>query len=84
MRSVIVALPGRVTGLSAPGAVRWINPEHVVSVRPRLAVTLEGLDLFVELKLEGLPLFETWIGTFENKELADSRRQSYLAELAAS
>jgi len=50
----------------------------------QLAVTREGVDVFVELKLEGLPLFETWMGTFESKELADSRRQSYLAELTAS
>ena len=49
-----------------PPADRWGEPQ---------------LDLIVEVKLEGVPLFETWLGSFRTVQRADERWLAFLAEL---
>lgn len=80
----LVALPGRVAGQTEPAAVRWINPEHIVSIRPRMGGGEPELDLIVEIKLEGIPLFETWLGSFRTVQKADERWQAFLTGLTES
>lgn len=79
----LVALPGRARGGGDPVPARWINPEHIVSVRPRMAGGPPQVELLIELKLEGMPLFETWLGSFSTLDAADQRWQAFLQELTA-
>jgi hypothetical protein len=79
----LVELPGKVSGQGEPGTVRWVNPEHVVSVRPRVTGVPPHVELHVELKLEGMPLFDSWFGTFHSVEGADRRWRAFLDDLTA-
>ncbi|MCS5716429.1 hypothetical protein NVV95_17925 [Herbiconiux sp. CPCC 205716] len=65
-----VSLPDRD---GPPGAARmWINPEHVVSLVPK--VSRDGIShtLRVEIKLVGTPAFEAWLGAFDSNDEADA------------
>jgi hypothetical protein len=76
-----VSLPDRD---GPPGAARmWMNPEHIVSLVPK--ITRDGTNhiLRVEIKLIGTPAFDAWLGAFASGELADERWASFLAELRA-
>lgn len=77
-----VSLPDRD---GPPGAARmWINPEHVVSLVPK--VTRDGTHhiLRVEIKLVGTPAFDTWLGAFTSGELADEGWKLFLGKLQRS
>ena len=74
-----VALPDRD---GPPGAARmWINPEHIVSLVPKL--TRDGTHhvLRVEIKLVGTPAFDAWLGGFDTGDKVDERWKAFLKEL---
>ncbi len=80
-----VSLPDRD---GPPGASRmWINPEHVVSLVPKVSRDGTHHLLRVEIKLVGLPAFDAQVAgelagkTVESGDLADERWRSFLAEL---
>jgi hypothetical protein len=77
-----VELPGRVPGASVSMTERWINPEHVVSVKPRFSGVQPSVELIVELKLEGLPIFEAWFGVFDSVAAADAVWQVFLHDIS--
>lgn len=76
----LVALPGRIRGQANAGPVQWINPERIVTIRPKISET-DTFDLTIELKLDGVPLFETWFGSYPTIDAADARWQAFLHEL---
>jgi hypothetical protein len=61
----------------------WINPEHVVSLVPK--ITRDGVHhtLRVEVKLVGLPAFDAWLGAFDDAEAANTSWSAFLAMLQA-
>lgn len=68
-----------------PGAARmWINPEHVVSLVPKVSRDGTHHVLRVEIKLVGTPAFDAWLGAFTSGELADERWKTFLSELQRS
>jgi hypothetical protein len=77
----LVPLRGKVNGSAEPAVVMWVNPDHIVSVRPKISGTVPAIDVHVELKLEGLPLFDSWLGQFKTADAADSAWTALLAEL---
>ena len=74
-----VSLPDR-DGPS--GASRmWINPEHVVSIVPKLTSDGALHILRAEIKLVGTPAFDAWLGAFDSGEGADEGWRAFLAKL---
>ncbi|MCS5735762.1 hypothetical protein [Herbiconiux daphne] len=64
------------------GAARmWINPEHVVSLVPKVSTDGSRHVLRVEIKLIGTPAFDAWLGVYDTGEEADSRWALFLSEL---
>lgn len=60
--------------------MQWINPERIVSIRPKINEG-KAFDLIVELKLDGVPMFETWFGSYPTLDEADARWLEFLHEL---
>lgn len=48
------------------GGAIWINPEHVVSLRPLTSGAEPDVMLSVEIKLEGMPLFSAPLGNYHS------------------
>lgn len=46
------------------GGSIWINPKHIVSLRPLTMGSEPVISLTVQVKLEGMPLFTVSLGTF--------------------
>jgi hypothetical protein len=61
----------------------WINPEHVVSLVPKINRDGTRHILRVEIKLVGTPSFDAWLGQFDTGEQADDRWKAFLGELDA-
>lgn len=79
--SRFVSLPDR--NGPADAAVMWINPEHVVSLIPKITRDGSHHILRVEIKLVGTPAFDAWLGHFGTAELADDRWSAFLVEMAS-
>ena len=62
----------------------WINPEHVVSLVPKVVRDGVNHSLRVELKLAGVPAFDAWLGDFDDAEAADACWASFLTMLRGS
>jgi hypothetical protein len=82
----LIPLPDR-DGL--PGDSRlWINPEHITSLAPSMNRshdhTGDVITLFVELKLEGLPMQRAWLATCAHAEDADAKWQSFLESVTGA
>ncbi|ARJ07670.1 hypothetical protein B5808_20040 (plasmid) [Cnuibacter physcomitrellae] len=60
----------------------WINPEHVVSLVPKVQNDGTHHVLRVEIKLVGAPAFGAWLGRFEFGAAADVRWREFLEDLA--
>lgn len=60
----------------------WINPEHVTSLAPSVNRSQDQdgdvFTLFVELKLEGLPMQRAWLATCVSINEADASWQCFL------
>ena len=76
----LVSLPDK----SGPvGSARmWFNPEHVVSVVPKVSHDGTTYMLSVELKLTGVPLMTAWLGDYETDILADVAWHAFLHTIA--
>lgn len=60
----------------------WVNPEHVVSLVPKVSRDGTHHVLRVEIKLVGMPAFDAWLGSFASGDEADARWRAFVAELA--
>ena len=56
----------------------WFNPEHVVSVVPKVSNDGMTYTLSVELKLTGMPLMNAWLGNYSTAALADAAWHMFL------
>jgi hypothetical protein len=64
------------------GAARiWINPNHVISLVPKISRDATHHILRVEIKLVGTPAFDAWLGAFDTGDQADARWKAFLDEL---
>ncbi|GAA2246458.1 hypothetical protein GCM10009851_34910 [Herbiconiux moechotypicola] len=57
----------------------WINPEHVVSVVPK--VHRDGTHHILRVEILGTPAFDTWLGEFDSGADADTRWGEFLHDL---
>ncbi|MCS5716399.1 hypothetical protein NVV95_17770 [Herbiconiux sp. CPCC 205716] len=65
----------------AGSARMWINPEHVVSLVPKVHRDGTHHILRVEIKLVGTPAFDAWLGKFDSGADADTRWGEFLRDL---
>jgi hypothetical protein len=59
----------------------WINPEHVVSLVPKVHRDGTHHILRVEIKLVGTPAFDAWLGKFNSGADADARWGEFVHDL---
>nr|WP_322843334.1 hypothetical protein [Herbiconiux sp. KACC 21604] len=60
----------------------WINPDHVVSLVPKLSRDETHHILRVEIKLVGSPAFDAWLGTFKTGDEANAGWAAFLGTLS--
>ena len=63
------------------GGSIWVNPEHIISVRPLTRGSAPTVTLTVEVKLEGMPLFIAPLGDFPTEAEATVAWAHFLATL---
>jgi hypothetical protein len=63
------------------GGSIWINPQHIVSVRPLTRGSAPTVTLTVEVKLEGMPLFIAPLGNFSTEAEATVEWARFLSTL---
>jgi len=68
----------------AGSARLWFNPDHIVTVAPRVIQTDAGHTLSVELKLTGIPVMDAWLGDHPSAETADTAWRDFLTSLDAN
>ncbi|KQO98727.1 hypothetical protein [Leifsonia sp. Leaf264] len=78
----LIAVLGKVNGQSEPAVVEWVNPDHVSAVRREVVGTEPRVELYVSLKVSGMPLTRSWFGAFSTAAEAESRWEAFLAEIA--
>jgi hypothetical protein len=61
----------------------WVNPDHIVSVAPVFQTTEAGVQLYVEMKIEGSALFKSRMAAYPNREAAAVGFQEFVAGLQA-
>lgn len=59
----------------------WINPEHIVSLVPKVHRDGTHHILRVEIKLLGTPAFDAWLGKFASGAEADAHWREFLRDL---
>lgn len=79
--SRFVSLPDR--NGPAGAAVMWINPEHVVSLIPKITRDGSHHILWVEIKLLGTPAFDAWLGQLDTSDQADARWSAFLTDMTS-
>lgn len=57
----------------------WVNPDHVVSLRPLITGAEPVLVLAVEIKLEGTALFTAPLGSFPSDAESNEAWLRFLA-----
>lgn len=62
----------------------WINPDHIVSLVPKVHRDGTHHILKVEIKLVGTPAFDAWIGQYTSGEHADEGWRDFLMEMGQS
>lgn len=73
----------------SPGDSRlWINPDQIVTAAPSIT---GGQDthgdvfiVWVELKLEGVPMMRAWLGTAATAEAASAIWDAFLTSIAGA
>jgi hypothetical protein len=64
------------------GAARlWFNPDHIVTLAPKIHDTGGGHTLSVELKLTGVPAMDAWLGDHSTTGAADAAWQTFLDQI---
>lgn len=58
----------------------WVNPEHIVIAQPKYTGDAAALDLNVELKLAGMPLFDIFVGRYDSRSDAETAWEKLLAD----
>lgn len=69
-------------GIPRERPVRWINPDHISSLVPRLTVTAAGVDLHVDMKILGTPLEHVALGSHPDRDAAQAAWDGLLLYLA--
>ena len=59
----------------------WINPDHLVSIQAVYRTAERGVELDVELKLDGMPLMRVRLGAHPDRTAGETAFQEFLAEL---
>lgn len=59
----------------------WINPEHIISLIPKIVFDGTHHTLRVEVKLAGTPDFDAWLGRLGTVEGADARWTEFLDDI---
>jgi hypothetical protein len=59
----------------------WINPDHIVSVQAIYRTAERGVDVDVELKLDGMPLMRLRLGSETDRAAGEAVFQQFLDEL---
>lgn len=72
----LVEIPG-----ASGSPMIWVSPAHIVSVRPLYTSDGSSHVLFVELKVEGLPLHRGRLGEFESRAAAQEKWAWFVEEL---
>ncbi|AMM22837.1 hypothetical protein AX769_22160 (plasmid) [Frondihabitans sp. PAMC 28766] len=71
----------------SPGDSRlWINPDHIVTAAPSITRSADThgdvFTVWVELKLEGVPMMRVWLGTASTAEAASAVWDTFLIQIA--
>lgn len=56
----------------------WINADHLASVQPHYRRSVAGVEVAVELKVDGMPLQRIQLGDHADQEAAEAAFQSFL------
>lgn len=59
----------------------WVNADHIVMIQRQDSKTGAGIHVVAEVKVDGMPLFRTPVGDFDDLPHADTAWAAFLEQL---